>query len=200
MSQYIRLRFLLPFASLAILVIFFLTRSTPLPTLTSTSPTDQSIGVALLPTITLRFTKDLPNSPITLSSVPDALYRPTAILARELSFTPSTPLSPNTTYRISIQFGESMLHQFSFTTKPTQTDQVVLDQIHLELKDKYPLAQKTPYTTSEYRVIYSAPLTLEITLKNTALTTDQAISQIKSWVKSQGLDPTTHQYKVVAPS
>ncbi|MFH1244553.1 MAG: Ig-like domain-containing protein [bacterium] len=196
MSKYIRLRFLLPLALLVILVIFFLTRPTSLPNLTSTSPTDKSIGVALLPEITLRFADDLPDTPITLSSMPEVSYRPTTILARELGFTPSAPLSPNTTYRLSIQLGGSVLHQFSFTTKVTQTDQVVLDQIHLELKDKYPLAQKTPYSTPEYRVIYSAPLTLEITLKTSALTPAQAISQIQSWVKSQGLDPTTHQFLV----
>ncbi|KKU13357.1 MAG: hypothetical protein UX21_C0047G0001, partial [Microgenomates group bacterium GW2011_GWC2_45_8] len=90
----------------------------------------------------------------------------------------------------------AILHQFSFTTKPTQTDQIILDQIHAELKDKYPLANKTPYTTPEYRVIYSAPLTLEITLKTGALAPDAAISQIQLWVKNNGLDPSTHQYLV----
>ncbi len=68
-----------------------------------------------------------------------------------------------------------------------------------ELARDYPLAQKLPYSTPDYRVVYSSPMTLEITLKNSNLTSVEVIDEIKSWVTKNGGDVANHKY-VIAPA
>lgn len=191
-------RYALPLLVLTLLVFVILllrSRTTPV-SISSTLPAHEAVKVSLLPTLTLTFAEGPGNTPITLQSDPPFESRLIDVKSNALSFTPTTALTPNTQYIITVLANGHSIYTFRFTTLTPPTDQVLIDNLHQELKDNYPLSSKTPYTTSNYRVIYSAPLTLEITLKNATLSSAQAVAEVKSWVESQGLDPSSHQYLV----
>jgi hypothetical protein len=180
----------------ALLLIFFSQLTPPSPIITKTKPLDKAVDVPLLPTIELHFDRDITLSDITLSVAPFIDLRSTLTSPTTITFVPTSPLTPTTTYVFSVSILDSSPYQFSFTTQSTQTDQALLDRLNSELDRDYPLAAKTPYETPQFRVVYSAPLTLKITLKSSALTPDSATNQVQDWVKARGINPTTHQYIV----
>lgn len=103
----------------------------------------------------------------------------------------------NTDYSVSITHDETLLFNLPFKTSEQQNDPRYLQELQKEIDQEYPLVVNTPYETSALRVVYISPMTLELTLKNNSLTTSEAISQIKSWVSSNGGDPLAHKYQVI---
>ena len=57
----------------------------------------------------------------------------------------------------------------------------------------YPLATKVPYENNDIKIVYSAPMALEITLKNPNLTSAEVIEAVKSWVTQNGGDADAHK-------
>lgn len=192
-----RKTFLLAALVLGVFLLFRFLPSPLAPTLTATTPLPQSTNVPLLPTVKLQF--DLPISPsdVTLLATPPIEFRLVAATDQVLSFSPTAPLSPLTRYTLTITTPNPEPFTLIFTTMATQTDSALLDRLHTKLADQYPLAKQTPYTTTLYRVTYSAPLTLKITVTDPSLSDQQAIAQVQAWVKAHQLDPSSHQYAVV---
>ena len=171
------------------------------PKLISSVPTNNSTKFGLVnQPITFTFANPINSSEFILTSTPDAEWQLTQVGPKSLVTQHSKPLLRLTKYTLNLLWNNTLLTSFSFTTEDTQTDYELIEDIKTEVARDFPLASKLPYETTQYKVVYSAPLTLVITIKNPLLTSAKAIEDIQSWVKSQGFDPATHKFVVVAAS
>lgn len=68
-----------------------------------------------------------------------------------------------------------------------------------EVLQNYPLEAHLPYQTKDYIVSYMQPRKLIIKIYNPSLNDEIAILQVKDWVKSNGLEPFSHEYITLRP-
>lgn len=134
------------------------------------------------------FNKKPKNITITTSPVFEFEQR---IDKKKLTIIPKQKLEQETRYIIFIKQRGKEIFKYSFTTRgSTETEMVELDtQITLE---EYPLAYELPLETEKYSVIYTDPLTLQITIKTGTKT--QIEKEIIDWVKEKEVDPATHKF------
>lgn len=163
------------------------------PQVISSTPPQQASNVPLDTIPTFTFDQQLDANDLKVESTPSLnwilqLKDKTLLLQHPLNFQPST------NYLLSIYHQNTKVYDYSFTTQASQTDSALIQSMKDELARDYPLGQKTPYEAPGFRLVYSSPLTLEITLKNTSLDELEAIGYARSWVSENGLDPTTHKY------
>lgn len=185
-------------AIVVIIMVFFLKNHDRVPSLVSVNPASGFSKLSVIKPITLVFNQDVSPKDILVTSNPPAEFNiVNGVSAYHLLLSPVKPLIQNTPYTITISYKNQPLHTLSYKTEETQTDYELIDQIKGEIARDYPLADKIPYETASFKVVYSAPLTLEIRLKNSTLSQDAAISQVKSWVSSNGVDVENHKYVVV---
>jgi len=72
------------------------------------------------------------------------------------------------------------------------------EEILDSLKKKFPLVEFLPYETDDFSVDYIAPLHLRVKIRNA--TFSAKISQeVSNWIKSKGIDPTTHKIDWITP-
>lgn len=182
-----------------IILIFslFYKSKLPSPQLLSSSPTSNSQRVSLTGSIQLKFDQNIDLARLTVTSNPPEDWSiqsgddNSLIILRSKQY-----LRVETEYFLSILYDKQLISTLNFRTTPQQGDPRYTQQVLQEMARDYPLSVKLPYSTSQYRVVYSAPLTLEITIKNPNLTSAQAISEIKSWVTSVGGDAGAHKYVI----
>lgn len=186
--------------ALVAIVLIFRSSSLKTPTLKSTLPLDDAKNVTLISSVSFVFNEAVLLADFTLSSDPSFNYlltqpNPETIIA-------SHPLSfqPSTTYTLTLNWKGRLLTTKQFSTLVAQEDPLLIQNMKDELASDYPLGNSTPYETPSYRVVYSAPLTLAISLKSPGFDQDLAISEIKSWVKSQGGNVDLHKYVIAAPN
>jgi len=117
---------------------------------------------------------------------------------KTLQITSEEPLHPNTNYQITIKDKNKILWQSDFTTEVLQGDPTIPYEGQKYTQDNYPLLEFIPYETESFSVRYSAPLTLTITIKKGEQKTIEPL--IIDWIKSHGVDPSTHQLKWVTPA
>lgn len=113
------------------------------------------------------------------------------------------PRAINLKYLLTANYKNSPLFELTFTTnvsQNTQYDARFNQEIQKELDQDYPLITQTPHNTPLYRVVYSAPMTLEITIKNPSIGSTEAIADAKEWVRSLGGDVEAHKYVIAPPS
>lgn len=193
--------FLIPsILGLFFLVFFFWLNKAPQLqhlALISVVPKNQSTGVDLFLPITLGFNQEVSASDFSISSVPEATWTVEQKLPNTIVAKSNYAYSPSTNYRLSISHKGQIVDSIGFTTIASQTDQKLLQQIGEEVARDYPLAKITPLKTNSYRVVYSAPLELEITLLSDSITPEQATEEVKSWVIQNGGDAGKHTYKVI---
>jgi len=111
----------------------FTTQSPPPLNLVSSNPTAGATNVPINTTITLTFDQNLAStSTITVTSSTGAVAGSVLVSGATLTFTPSAPLSYNTTYTVDFsgvqsQFGASPsgTTTFNFTTQPPPTVQLI---------------------------------------------------------------------------
>ena len=164
-------------------------------TIQGSTPADQQTGVDLFAPISVTFNSALDPNLLSVTSLPPETWTITPENASTYEFAHKLALSPSTKYLLTFTYqGQSL--SLTFTTQKSQGDPRLIQTIKEQMSIDYPLANLTPYETNLYRVVYSAPLTLEITLKTAVTTSDQAIAEIKSWVRNHGGDSSTHQYIV----
>ena len=175
-------------------------RPAPIPELVTSSPASGAVTASVVEPISLVYNQPVDISTLSFASAPKIAGSMSQPRSDTVVITHAAYLQSNTKYTLNISRGQETITTLSFTTGVGQGDPNFYQQVNAEMDKNYPLAQFTPYENPYFRVVYSAPLALEITLKNTTLTPDQAITQIKSWVQSHGLDPSSHTYSVVAPS
>lgn len=180
--------------TLTFIFILLSKKTTTLPIITAFTPVDQSQNVDLraIP----KYISDTPLllSDLELSSSPPFNLQLTTVDQNTFTATHALAFQPATTYTLTLSWKGHPLQTHSFTTIKSQEDPLLIQNMKDELKRDYPLAQLLPYTTSQYRVVYSAPLTLEIALKNPNLTSEEVIAEIKNWVTKNGGDATIHRF------
>ena len=184
----------------SIVLVLFAKKSPPTPKITSTTPIDQSQNIDLTMIPAYFFDIPISISDITITSNPVFNFQLVQQNTNTLIATHTLNFQPATTYVITIDWQNNNIFTHSFTTVKSQVDSLLIQNMKDELARDYPLGQLTPYTTSSYRVVYSAPMTLEITLKNKDVSPEKAIADIKSWVSNNGGDVSAHQYTIATPS
>lgn len=192
---------LISLAALALgsLLISFLSPSNP-KLISSTPSNSGNLSDPNLP-ITLQFDRQVDLADFGFTITPSETINSANLDSNTIQINFGKSLLINTKYLISINYKSRPLTQLSFTTNAPpgiQYDARLNQNIQSELDTQYPLIAKTPYNTSSYRVVYSAPMTLEITLKNPSLTSEEVVAEIKGWITQNGGDATTHKY-VLAP-
>lgn len=171
-----------------------------LPMAVSSIPTSNSKGNSTILPITMKFDVPVSASDFTITSMPEENWNTAQHDSQTLTFNHSQYLKSNTSYTLSLIYKSKPLTSLTFTTAGGEADPRYYQQIQSDLNTKYPLAKYTPYDTPSYHVVYSAPLTLEITIKSAGISRDQAIADIRAWVASVGGDVAGHQYVIASPA
>lgn len=172
------------------------TRPPAPPVLVSSSPANNALQVGLLDPVIFEFETPVLASDFAIASTPSLSWQVKNQGQYMVVATHSPAFSSATRYSLALSWRGASLLTHNLTALQTQEDVVLIQNMKAELARDYPLGQKTPYETTAFRVVYSAPLTLEITLKNTTLSAETALADIRSWVQSNGLDPASHKYVV----
>lgn len=195
-------KFLIILGIVAIIALIFSSIKPKLipPVLLASNPQNNQVKVSTVLPIELKFKEQVVNDEFIVSSVPETSWTPTQKDPTTISLTHPKQLIPSTPYLLTIMWNETVVAKLSFTTEATQQDYEVIKNVKDEVARNYPLARLVPVETSNLRAIYSAPMTLEITLKNPNLTSTEAIDEVKSWVTDKGGDAVSHKYVVASPS
>jgi hypothetical protein len=173
--------------------------STSGATVANSVPAQGASEVNVFDPITITFNQNVDPTSITVTSNPSENWTITQNTPNSITIDHSLYLKIATTYKLTVMQNDSNIETLTFETAHDQNDPRQLQSLKSQLNNDYPLASLTPYETSDYRVVYSAPLTLEIDIKS-SIGTQDAILQVQSWVKSQGVDPVTHKYITVTAS
>jgi methionine-rich copper-binding protein CopC len=194
------------FVILAILSVIFIISSTgkkniptSTPTIKSITPADNSTGFSVFDPVKITFNQTIDPSAIEVASFPSENWSVSQTAQDTVNLNHESYLRVATSYKVTISYNGESIETINFETANSQNDPRQLQSLQSELDKNYPLASLTPYETPDYRVVYSAPLTFEIDIKGN-LSEQEAISQVQSWVKSNGVDPSTHKYIVTTPS
>lgn len=182
------------FTLLFFIASLILKPATPLPEVIKTNPTDHSTKVNYFDSISYTFNQDIDPNLLKLTSIPEENWAFQPISARSASFSPAQYFQVNTQYSLSLSYNNHPIHTLTFTTLPQQSDPRYVQEVNNELKRDYPLAVKTPLDRPGFSVVYSKPLTLEITLKEGVEERSEIINTVRDWVKENGLDPDSHSY------
>lgn len=164
----------------------------------NSTPSDGALGVNVFDPVIITFNQTVDPTTITASSDPSEDWSVSGLSPNTVKINHKLYLRVATTYKLIVQEHASPIETLTFETAHEQNDPRFLQTIKTQEEKDYPLGSYIPYETLNYRVIYSAPLTLEIDLK-TYMDQQQAISEVQSWVSSHGVDPATHKYIVVGP-
>lgn len=168
-------------------------------TIVSSTPSENASGVSVFDPIMITFNQPVDPSSITVTSSPSEDWSISGSAQNAIKVDHKLYLRVATMYKLTFLQSGKVIGTLSFETAHEQNDPRQLQGLQNELNTNYPLASLTPYQTSDYRVIYSAPLTFEIDITS-SMTTQDAISQVKSWVQSNGIDPNTHKYNAIIKS
>ena len=166
------------------------------PKIISTQPATNTRNVDLFVQLGLAFDTEALASDISISSDPQENWHVNQTSSNTVTAKSEDPLVPSKPYSITVSWKNNPIYNFSFTTASSQSDLKLLKNIKTEVDRDYPLAKLTPLDSSLYRVVYSSPLTLEITIKNVNLTTAEIIEEVKSWVTQNGGDAASHKYVI----
>jgi len=167
--------------------------------ITNSIPANDALGVSVFDPVTLTFNQPVNASSFYASSDPSEVWNITQYSPNTIQLNHAQYLRVYTSYKITILYNERLIEILNFQTANEQNDPRELQTIQEEQNKDYPLLSLTPYDTSDYRVVYVGPLTLEIYLKS-SINPQDAILQVQSWVQSNKVDPTTHKYNVVTAS
>jgi hypothetical protein len=188
---------------IAVVFVSLSRRSRTEPTTTEVSivssiPAQGASGVSVFDPIVVTFNQDVDQLTFTATSDPTENWTVSQNTPDSLKIDHKLYLRVATTYKLTVLQHGFPIGEITFETAREQNDPRLLQNLQSELDRDYPLAKLTPYETPDYRVVYSAPLTFEIGLKS-SIETQEAISQVQSWVLSHGVDPSTHKFEVVSP-
>ncbi len=167
-----------------------------LPKIISSNPANNSANVTAVDSIILKFDIPVSGNRLAISSTPTESWQINQVDTQEVSLNHSQYLLSNTNYSIVISYKGKQIGALDFKTLGGGADPRYYQQIQATIDHDYPLGIKLPYETAQYRVVYSAPMTLEITIKNPNISSTDAITDIKTWVTSVGGDAAAHQYVV----
>lgn len=190
--------------SLSLLTLFVVISSiiktkTAVPELISSSPANNSTNFSVVGPIELKFNSTISASDFLLSSIPEMTWALQQQDGFSLTASHTATLQAKTQYVLKISWRNKIINTITFNTEATQTDYELIKNVKKEVNRDYPMAMFTPYSTSGYLVVYSTPLTLEITIKNPNLTRGEVIDEVKSWVTENGGDVAAHKFVIANP-
>lgn len=190
---------LLTALSLGILIVSLIIKPiNAVPLVVSSNPTPNATKVDFSNPVSFILNRDIDSTQISLTSVPEESWSLKDNSDKIITFVPSQYLRINKEYVLSLSYSGKIIYTLGFTTIDQQSEPRYIQEVNNEVKRDYPLAIKTPYEQSGFSVVYSAPLTLEITLKNPNLTSQEVIDEVKAWVKSNGGDVGAHKYIIAS--
>jgi hypothetical protein len=173
----------------------------PIPiTIEATTPLDKSTQNSVMINPQIQFNKSILASDISIASSPDENWTINQVDKQTISLSHKKYLYLNTKYVLTIKYLDQVVSIYTFSTAPGQTDPRFLQQVQDKMDAQYPLMGETPRFTQGYSLVYSAPLTLEITILDSKITPSDIILQAKAWVTQNGLAPDSHQYKIAQPA
>lgn len=200
MQRYLTIKNLLFLTTVTIIVyviaVILKALNPVLPKIISSNPVNNFANMTAVDPIILKFDIPVSGNNITISSTPTESWGVSQIDALTISLNHSQYLLSNANYSIMISYKGKQIGTLDFKTVGGGADPRYYQKIQTTIDKDYPIGTKLPYDTPSYRVVYSAPLTLEITLKSPSISRDQAIADIKAWVASVGGDAAAHQYVV----
>ncbi len=82
------------------------------------------------------------------------------------------------------------------TPDPKENFDVLEEQKRIET-NYYPLVSKTPYRTTLFKVTYTGPLKLTVTMFDKDQ--NKIKNEVYKWIAENGVDPNTHQIEFVKP-
>lgn len=162
-------------------------------------PTDGANGVSVFNPIELKFNQEVDPSLIEVFSDPSETWTVKQTQQGSFELNHKSYLRVATKYKLTISYDGKVVDTLNFETVKEQNDPRMLQNYQDEMDKDYPLAKLTPYETPDYRVVYTAPLTLEINIKS-LISTQAATLKIQSWVRQNGEDPSTHKYIAIPAS
>ena len=178
--------------------LLFNKKTPPIPQITVYAPKNLSQGIDLRASPNYALDNPSAFDELSIKSSPPINFKLEILNQNAIIATHSLAFQPATTYAVTLYWKDQIILTHSFTTIKSQEDPLLIQNMKDELARDYPLAQKLPLNTTQYRVVYSAPLTLEISIKNPNLTSAEIIEEVKSWVAQNGGDSSAHKY-VIAP-
>lgn len=168
------------------------------PVLISTTPSENSKNISVLGGIGFEFNEKIIASDFTITSSPEETW----IISQKDDFTliakAEKTLHSETKYQLNLNWKTKLLDTVFYTTEKNQTDYELINDIKAEVARDYPLSKFTPYDAPQLSAVYGPPLTMEITIKNSNLSSQEAIDQVKNWVKDKGGDVDAHKYVIVS--
>ena len=167
-----------------------------LPPIISTNPSNNAAKTTLDQPFIVNFKQPIQVTDFSLTSEPTLSWDIAQTSSTTLTATHSLDFQPSTTYTLTLAWKNQAYSPIKITTMASQVDPLFIKQTNDELARDYPLAQLLPYNTDLYRVVYSAPMTLEITIKNENILPEKAFGEIRSWVTSVGGDADAHKYVI----
>ncbi len=163
-------------------------------TISNSAPTNDSTGASVFDPITITFNQPVDAATTNVTSDPAESWTIKQTGPSSIEVNHKLYLRVATGYVLTVLQHGNIVGTPTFETAHEQNDPRQLQTLQSDLERNYPLI--VPYDTSDYHVFYTAPLTLEVDLKS-SISTQDAISQVKSWVQSNGVNPSTHKYNVV---
>lgn len=167
------------------------------PKLIASNPPSGYTKLSVVEPIILEFSSNVVKDTVAIKSNPEAGWTIDALSDYAIQIKSQKALKQNSPYTISVFVKGKSVATINYKTEETQTDYDLIEDIKQEVARDYPLASLIPYETTDFKVVYSKVLTLEITMKTSTLTESQAVENVKSWVTKNGGDASAHKYTVV---
>lgn len=103
-------------------------------------------------------------------------------------------LNTGTKYVVTVRNkNKETVYAWSFTTSssPAQSNSGLDREREAQsLKTDYPLDAYLPYNTQDFKITYTDILTLKVVIKNPDVS--KVKQEVNDWIKSHGIDPSTH--------
>lgn len=184
------------FATIVVVIIAIVPKlkKKPLEVL-QVSPTPASQNVDVKTTINLIFNQKPSMKDVSFKVTPEFKFDQ-EVSEQSLFLTPQKILEEGTTYQIEVLFKNKSIFVWSFSTREFTESEEVEVEIE-ETKRLYPLIDYLPLETDSYHLTYIKSMTLQVTLK--IEDKKEVEKEIEEWIKSKGIDPSTHQIIFTTP-
>lgn len=169
-------------------------------TVVSQKPTEGETKFSVYESPTFTFNQEVFAEDFSVNSIPEENWQITQLSPDTIALTHKLYLQVNHDYQLTLTHRSGFSTATHFTTKAEQNDPRYLQGVQADMDRDYPLATSFPYETNLLSAIYSAPLTIQITIKSPYLTSSQAIAQMKSYISGKGGDASVHKYIVIPAS
>ena len=170
-----------------------------LPTVITSIPTTNSTKVNYFDSIGLQFDQAIDSNLVTAQSTPEEIWSIQNVDKDKISLSSKQYLRVDTQYKLEIFYNKKLVYILNFKTIPQQSDPRYAQEVMNTISRDYPLSTKTPFENSNFKAVYSEPLTLEITIKNKDFLPSDAILETKEWVTQNGGDVSSHKFTIATP-